>query len=129
MIRTYGGVMLNREEGDQPLDRKTLINTEKKKHIARRAAELINEGDSLIFDAGSTVLQMVPYLARFNNITVMTNSLTIVNQLVEHDSDRVVLMPGALIAEIQPLFMAAWRSRHSAISTSIPCLLALMAWI
>ncbi|WP_168402798.1 glucitol operon DNA-binding transcriptional repressor SrlR [Erwinia amylovora] len=94
VIRTYGGVMLNREEGDQPLDRKTLINTEKKKHIARRAAELINEGDSLIFDAGSTVLQMVPYLARFNNITVMTNSLTIVNQLVEHDSDRVILMPG-----------------------------------
>ncbi|MCK8343024.1 DeoR family transcriptional regulator, partial [Erwinia amylovora] len=53
VIRTYGGVMLNREEGDQPLDRKTLINTEKKKHLARRAAELINEGDSLIFDAGS----------------------------------------------------------------------------
>lgn len=94
VIRTYGGVMLNRDEGDQPIDRKTLINIEKKRHIARRAAELIHEGDSLIFDAGSTVLQMVPYLARFNNITVMTNSLTIVNQLVEHDNDQVILMPG-----------------------------------
>lgn len=94
VIRTYGGVMLNRVEGDQPIDRKTFINTEKKKHIAARAAELISEGDSLIFDAGSTVLQMVPHLARFNNITVMTNSLSIVNELVELDNDQVILMPG-----------------------------------
>lgn len=94
VIRTYGGVMLNRDEGDQPIDRKTLINTEKKKRIAARAASLIGEGDSLIFDAGSTVLQMVPHLARFNNITVMTNSLSIVNELVELDNDQVILMPG-----------------------------------
>lgn len=94
VIRTYGGVMLNRDEGDQPIDRKTLINTEKKKRIAARAASLISEGDSLIFDAGSTVLQMVPHLARFNNITVMTNSLSIVNELAELDTDQVILMPG-----------------------------------
>lgn len=94
VIRTYGGVMLNRDEGDQPIDRKTLINTEKKKRIASRASELIDEGDSLVFDAGSTVLQMVPHLARFNNITVMTNSLTIVNELVELKNDQVILMPG-----------------------------------
>ncbi|AIU88541.1 glucitol operon DNA-binding transcriptional repressor SrlR [Pectobacterium odoriferum] len=94
VIRTYGGVMLNRNEGDQPIDRKTRIHTEKKKRIASRAAGLINEGDSLIFDAGSTVLQMVPHLARFNNITVMTNSLSIVNELVELDNDQVILMPG-----------------------------------
>jgi len=94
VIRTYGGVVLSREEGDQPIDRKTHINTAKKKQIARRAAGLINDGDSLIFDAGSTVLQMVPYLAQFNNITVMTNSLTIVNELVELDNDQTILMPG-----------------------------------
>ncbi|MFS2222657.1 glucitol operon DNA-binding transcriptional repressor SrlR [Pantoea sp. B65] len=94
VVRTYGGVMLNRDEGDQPIDRKTFINTEKKKQIALLAAQLISEGDSLIFDAGSTVQQMVPHLAKFNNITVMTNSLTIVNELVELNNDQVILMPG-----------------------------------
>ncbi|QCR37957.1 DNA-binding transcriptional repressor [Nissabacter sp. SGAir0207] len=94
VIRTYGGVMLNRDEGDQPIDRKTLINIEKKRRIAAEAAALINEGDSLIFDAGSTVLQMVPHLAQFNTLTVMTNSLSIVNELVELDNDQVILMPG-----------------------------------
>ncbi|PWC19941.1 DNA-binding transcriptional repressor [Brenneria roseae subsp. roseae] len=94
VIRTYGGVMLSREEGDQPIDRKTHINTAKKKQIARVAATLINDGDSLIFDGGSTVLQMVPWLAQFNNITVMTNSLSIVNELVELNNDQTILMPG-----------------------------------
>lgn len=94
VIRTYGGVVLSREEGDQPIDRKTHINTAKKRQIARRAALLIKDGESLIFDAGSTVLQMVPWLAQFNNITVMTNSLSIVNELVELDNDQVILMPG-----------------------------------
>ncbi|WP_413730067.1 glucitol operon DNA-binding transcriptional repressor SrlR [Sodalis sp. RH22] len=94
VIRTYGGVMLTRDEGDQPIDRKTFINIEKKKQIAACAARLISEGDSLVFDAGSTVLQMVPHLAKFNNITVMTNSLSIVNELVELNNDQVILMPG-----------------------------------
>ncbi|EHD23496.1 transcriptional regulator, DeoR family [Brenneria sp. EniD312] len=94
VIRTYGGVMPSREEGDQPIDRKTHINTKKKKQIAHAAAALINDGDSLIFDAGSTVLQMVPWLTQFNNITVMTNSLSIVNELVELDNDQTILMPG-----------------------------------
>lgn len=29
VIRTYGGVVLSRDDGDQPIDRKTHINTEK----------------------------------------------------------------------------------------------------
>ncbi|MBT0731238.1 glucitol operon DNA-binding transcriptional repressor SrlR [Rosenbergiella nectarea] len=94
VIRTYGGVMLNRDEGDQPIDKKTLINIDRKKRIAARAATLISEGDSLICDAGSTVLQMVPHLAKFNSITVMTNSLSIVVELNEFDNDQVILMPG-----------------------------------
>lgn len=94
VIRTYGGVMLNKESEDQPIDRKTFINTGRKKGIAKSAAAMIQEGDLLIFDAGSTTLQMIPYLARYNNITVMTNSLTIVNELVELDNDQVILMPG-----------------------------------
>ncbi|HEI8867579.1 TPA: DNA-binding transcriptional repressor [Serratia odorifera] len=94
VIRTYGGVVLSRDDGDQPIDRKTHINTEKKRQIAYAAVALINDGDSLIFDAGSTVLQMVPHLAQFNNITVMTNSLHIVNALVELDNDQTILMPG-----------------------------------
>ncbi|MGJ8868587.1 glucitol operon DNA-binding transcriptional repressor SrlR, partial [Salmonella enterica subsp. enterica serovar Kentucky] len=38
--------------------------------------------------------QMVPLLSRFSNITVMTNSLHIVNALSELDNEQTILMPG-----------------------------------
>ncbi|WP_151995059.1 glucitol operon DNA-binding transcriptional repressor SrlR [Buttiauxella massiliensis] len=94
VIRTYGGVVLSKDEPDPPIDHKTLINTEQKQKIADVAVQYIHDGDSIILDAGSTVLQMVPLLQRFNNITVMTNSLHIVNALSELDNEQTILMPG-----------------------------------
>ena len=94
VIRTYGGVVLNKDEADPPIDHKTLINTHKKAQIAEAAVRFIHDGDSIILDAGSTVLQMVPLLSHFNNITVMTNSLHIVNALSEFDNEQTILMPG-----------------------------------
>ncbi len=65
VIRTYGGVVLNKDEADPPIDHKTLINTDQKALIASAAVTLIPDGDSLIIlDAGSTVLQMMPLLRR-----------------------------------------------------------------
>ncbi len=55
VIRTYGGVVLNKEESDPPIDHKTLINTHKKELIAEAAVSFIHDGDSIILDAGSTV--------------------------------------------------------------------------
>lgn len=94
VIRTYGGVVLNKDEADPPIDHKALINTVQKQQIAMVAVSFIHDGDSIILDAGSTVLQMVPLLERFNNITVMTNSLHIVNALSELDNEQTILMPG-----------------------------------
>ena len=54
VIRTYGGVVLNKDEPDPPIDHKTLINTHKKALIAETAVHYIHDGDSIILDAGST---------------------------------------------------------------------------
>ncbi|OCL18806.1 transcriptional regulator [Gilliamella sp. wkB72] len=94
VLRTYGGAMLNREIGDRAIDHKTYINTAAKKAIAQEAAKLIHEGDSIIFDAGSTVAQMIPMLAQFNNLTIMTNSLHMVNELVANDNDQTIILTG-----------------------------------
>lgn len=97
VIRTYGGVMPNKDEPDPPVSHKALINTHQKALIAAAAVQLIHDGDSIILDAGSTVLQMVPLLARFNNITVMTNSLHIAHALSGLDNEQTILMPGGTL--------------------------------
>jgi DeoR family glucitol operon repressor len=122
VIRTYGGVVLNKDEPDPPIDHKTLINTHKKALIAETAVHYIHDGDSIILDAGSTVLQMVPLLSRFNNITVMTNSLHIVNALSELDNEQTILMPGGTFRKNRPPSTDSWRKTPSSSSASTNCL-------
>lgn len=94
VLRTYGSVLLttNDEDRDLPILSKSSINLEIKKKIAKQATELIEEGDSIIMDTGSTVLQMIPFLLPFDNLTIMTNSLHIINSLVNLDKDYSLLI-------------------------------------
>ena len=98
VLRTYGSVVLveNEKEADTelPITNKTLINLSQKKKIAKAAVKLLKNGDSLIIDSGSTVLQMIPYLSELNNLTIMTNSLHIINSLVALEKDNELLMCG-----------------------------------
>lgn len=48
----------------------------------------------IILDNGSTTLQMVPWLVERVALTVMTNSLLIINEAVARDSNMTLLMPG-----------------------------------
>lgn len=41
--------------------------------MAAKAISKIREGSILFFDASSTILQLVPHLSKFRNITVITN--------------------------------------------------------
>lgn len=72
---------------------------------------------------------MVPMLSRFNNITVMTNSLHIVNALSELDNEQTILMPGGTFRKNRPPFTASWRKTPSNTSASIDCLWAPTALI
>ncbi|MFC0308859.1 DNA-binding transcriptional repressor [Gallibacterium trehalosifermentans] len=98
VLRTYGSVVLVDHEKDVdtelPMTNKTLINLPQKKKIAKAAVKLLKDGDSLIIDSGSTVLQMIPLLAELNNLTIMTNSLHIINNLVAIEKEHELLMCG-----------------------------------
>lgn len=84
VLRTYGSVVILQDEVfDASIDQKNHINLLQKQKIGQKASELINDGDSIIMDAGSTVLQMIPHLVKFDNLTVMTNSLHIINGITQ----------------------------------------------
>ncbi|TCP96499.1 DeoR family transcriptional regulator [Cricetibacter osteomyelitidis] len=95
VLRTYGSVVLasNNDEVELPIINKAHINLEIKKKIAYEAAKLLKDGDSVIMDSGSTVLQMIPFMA-VTDLTIMTNSLPITNALVNSNKDYELLMTG-----------------------------------
>ncbi len=70
--RVYGGVML--EKQNLPLDLRLNENAAAKKEIAERASELLFDGCSIFLDASSTAAHLLPYLTKYENLTVITNS-------------------------------------------------------
>lgn len=96
VVRRYGGAEVVTQPAleDRTLDEKTTLNQEVKQRIGKQAASLVRDGSSIILDNGSTTLQMVPWLVDRIALTVMTNSLLIVNEAVSRDSNMTLLMPG-----------------------------------
>jgi len=52
-------------------------NLLEKAAIARKAVELISDGDTIILDSGSTTTEMAKLINGFHNLTVITNALNI----------------------------------------------------
>ena len=73
--RTFGGaVICEAERADEPLVIRNTKNTKAKSEIARRAAELVRDGMLIFLDSSTTAAHLVPHLARFHELTVVTNS-------------------------------------------------------
>lgn len=48
-----------------------------KQRIGRAAAELVEPGDTIIIDAGTTAVEMVPWLNQISQLTIVTNALNV----------------------------------------------------
>src|SRR5256885_6378904 len=55
---------------------------EEKQSIGQRAAEHIQDGETIILDASTTNHYMLPFLAKKQDLTVLTNSLYISRELM-----------------------------------------------
>lgn len=73
-------------------------NAENKMAVARRAAGLCVDGDSVILNAGSTTWFLAQCL-RHHRMQVLTNSFPIAQELMANSGNRVVLPGGELYRE------------------------------
>ncbi len=93
-----GAVLLESEEPDLLLAAaEPKLNMPAKRRIARWAAELVEDGDSILFDASSTVQQMVPFLKERRNLTIITNGVQTARLFKQHTEHTVILMGGVLL--------------------------------
>ncbi|UXR74292.1 DeoR/GlpR family DNA-binding transcription regulator [Staphylococcus sp. IVB6238] len=82
LTRVHGGAKLVDIAIEPELSTKRTQHIEEKIEIAKQAANLINQNDCVYLDAGSTTLEMVPYI-KATDITVVTNGLTHVEALLK----------------------------------------------
>lgn len=98
--RDYGGAVLKQNNGDAaqlpPLEERQTVHHPEKEQIGRLAASLVSPGQVVILDAGSTTLQVARHLRSVPHLTVITNDLTIADELRSAEGVRTMVTGGYL---------------------------------
>lgn len=94
--KVYGGVCSNQTGNVIPYEERQEKNLEGKQAVGRTAASLVEDGDIIYIDSGTTTRYMVDYLNECKNVIVLTNSLDVINRAVVLPELNVICLPGTL---------------------------------
>lgn len=100
LTRTHGGAVkaneLNVEQNyEASFVEKTIEKHDKKIEIGKKAASMINDGDNIILDSGTTTLEIARNITAVD-LTVITNSIDIVDLLSNKKDINVIVTGGSL---------------------------------
>jgi DeoR family fructose operon transcriptional repressor len=119
LLRTHGGAMVRSKTGLEPdSSQKRVQNLEAKRRIAQAALGLIEDGDRIILDTGTTTLELARLLDRRRELTVVTNDLAIASLLEDFDGVGVVFVGGLLRKRFHCTvsYGTAWRQTLSGLT-------------
>ena len=67
-----------------------------KQRIAALAASFVKERDIIFIDSGTTTMNIVDYLTHLNTVTVITNSIQVINKSMNYPNIDLIVLPGTL---------------------------------
>jgi DeoR family transcriptional regulator of aga operon len=95
--RVHGGVIaVEQAPPELPILEREGEQSDEKASIGRAAAELISDGETIFLGSGTTVLETAKQLRERKNLTVVTNSLPVLNALAGIKEIMVVSLGGQL---------------------------------
>lgn len=95
--RTHGGAINLESVNFEPAyTEKEDVFSSEKELIAKRAAELINDGDTILLDSGTTTQHLARELKKFSRLTVVTNSLMVAKELESLPGIETIVSGGSL---------------------------------
>jgi len=92
--RSYGYIKLTNKAHIPNLEKKMLINVEEKRRIARAVIKLIEDGDTIFLDTGSTLVYIARELKNLEGIMVITNSIPVIKELEKSPYIKIVGIGG-----------------------------------
>jgi DeoR/GlpR family transcriptional regulator of sugar metabolism len=98
--KVYGGAVKMRMEMVEPpfLNRVQMMKPEKAA-IGKLAASLVQDGETIMLDNGTTTIEIVPFLNDKTNVTLITNSIPILNLAMETFRGRIIFAGGEVNQE------------------------------
>jgi DeoR family fructose operon transcriptional repressor len=98
LIRVHGGAVLNQQGQFQnnSFMRRFQQNAAAKRAIAREAALLVNDSDSILLDASSTACYFAKALSERRHLRVITNGFEVARELAQNSTNTVILIGGVV---------------------------------
>ena len=95
--KTHGGAILPvAVNNEMPMQEKYRSHAAEKSRIGEAAAALVNDGETIILDSGTTTQEIAKRIKDKRDLTVITNGVNIAMELVGVPGIRVVLLGGVL---------------------------------
>ncbi|MCU1404432.1 MAG: hypothetical protein JWQ43_735 [Glaciihabitans sp.] len=94
--RLHGGAIAAGDAATSSYPLRSNTHTDEKHRIAARAADLVRDRSTILVLSGTTTEAMLPHLSLKNELTVVTNSLVVVNRLAQYPDIEIVVLGGVL---------------------------------
>ncbi|MCJ7661136.1 MAG: DeoR/GlpR family DNA-binding transcription regulator, partial [Anaerolineales bacterium] len=95
--RTHGGaVRVERAVKEPPMLQRIDERQDEKQRIGQAAAALVKDGETIFLGSGTTVLEIARHFPEDLILTVITNSLPVVNELAERSGIEMIVIGGML---------------------------------
>ncbi len=95
LIRTHGGAMAkDNHSSELPFSVRMKKHSEEKQRMAKAAAGLINSGEAIFIDGGTTASVLRHYLTDKEHLTIITPSIEVISHLAANDAHRIFVMGG-----------------------------------
>lgn len=121
--RVHGGALLRSAAGASYKERQSMAGTAKAA-IARAAVSLVQNGQVIILDGGTTTLEIAHRLPLSLRATIVTNSPPIATALAEYADVQIIMIGGHLLSESLVTIGAAAVEAFSAIHADL-CMLGI----
>ncbi|MFF7654017.1 DeoR/GlpR family DNA-binding transcription regulator [Streptomyces sp. NPDC007983] len=100
LTRVHGGAVV--ESGDQPFAEVAEVRVAEKDAIALRAADMVEDGQTVLLDIGTTAYRLARQL-HGRRLTVITSNLVVYEELADDTAIELVLLGGVLRREYRSL--------------------------
>lgn len=92
--KTHGGALLDSSTQESDYEKRKSLHIDEKERIAQEAVKHIEEGDIIFLDYGTTTYMLAKEMSKLKNITVITNTIPIINLLIRNKDINLIILGG-----------------------------------
>ncbi len=94
IVKVYGGVTTVQSKEVVPMPVRSTLNSANKSYIGKVAANIVQDGDTIFLDSGTTTSCIIKYLSNLKKITIISHSLNVLLEASKFENINIISLGG-----------------------------------